>query len=103
GVGREIRRRGGPLEIVGGLDRKGQTTGGTDQDDAILLPLSTAKKKILGVSKSSPRAVHAIAVKIRAGEDMDEAETQLRTLLRQRHRIKPGQDDDFWLPTLAAW
>jgi len=100
-VGRTIRIRGVPFAIVGVLDRKGQTTGGTDQDDVILLPLSTAKKKILGVSKSSPRAVDAIAVKIRAGEDMDEAETQIRTLLRQRHRLKPDQDDDFWLRNLA--
>src|SRR5262244_3121372 len=100
-VGQTIRIRNVPFTIVGVLDRKGQTTGGTDQDDVILLPVSTAKKKILGVSKSSPRSVHAIAVKIRAGEDMDEAETQLRTLLRQRHRIKPGQDDDFWLRNLA--
>ncbi len=100
-VGQIIRIRNAPFTIVGLLDRKGQTTGGTDQDDVVLLPLSTAKKKILGASRSSPRAVDAIALKIRAGEDMDEAETQIRTLLRQRHRLKPDQEDDFWLRNLA--
>src|SRR5262249_18234764 len=74
-VGQTIRIRNVPFTIVGLLDRKGQTTGGTDQDDVILLPISTAKKKILGVSKSSPRAVDAVVVKIRDGENMEEGES----------------------------
>jgi len=100
-VGQTIRIRNVPFTIVGLLDRKGQTTGGTDQDDVILLPISTAKKKILGVSKSSPRSVDAIVVKVRAGDNMDETESQMRALLRQRHHLKPDKEDDFWLRNLA--
>ena len=83
------------------LERKGQSSWGQDQDDVILLPLGAAKKNILGVSKANPRAVAAISIKIRPGEDMDEAEVQIRALLRQRHKLKLDQEDDFWLRNLA--
>src|SRR5262249_48028524 len=72
-----------------------------DQDDVILIPISTAKKKVLGRSQSNPRSVAAISIKIRPGEDMSEAEAQIRDLLRQRHRLQPFQDDDFWLRNLS--
>src|SRR5207247_1156052 len=74
---------------------------GGDQDDVILIPLSTAKKKGLGASQASPRAVNTISIKIRRGADMAEAEVQTRTLLRQRHRLQPHQDDDFSLRNLT--
>src|SRR2546425_3558924 len=85
----------------GMLARKGQSSWGQDQDDLIMIPLSTAKKKVLGVSQANPRSIQAISVKVRAGEDMGEAETQIRALLRQRHRLQPYQDDDFWLRNLS--
>src|SRR3989442_726747 len=72
-----------------------------DQDDVILIPLSTAKKKVLGVSQANARSVGSISIKIRPDEDMAEAETQIRALLRQRHRLQPYQDDDFWLRNLS--
>jgi len=100
-VGQIIRVRKVPFTVVGVLDRKGQTTWGQDQDDAVLIPLTTAKQKVLGRSQANPRAVGAISVKIRPGEDMAEAEAQIRALLRQRHRLQPYQDDDFWLRNLS--
>jgi putative ABC transport system permease protein len=83
------------------LGRKGQNSWGQDQDDVILMPISTAKKKVLGASQSNPRAVGSISIKIRPGEDMAEATEQIRALLRQRHRLQPYQDDDFSLRNLA--
>ena len=56
---------------------------------------------MLGKSNSNPRAVQAISVKIQAGEDMADAELQLRELLRQRHRLQPYQDDDFNVRNLS--
>jgi len=53
------------------------------------------------VNKSSPRGVNAIAIKIRPGDDMTEAESEIRALLRQRHRLKPDQEDDFWVRNLS--
>ncbi len=95
-----IRIRKIPFTIIGVLDRKGQSTWGTDQDDIVLIPLSTAKKKVMGVSQANARAVSTISVKVRDGGDMREAERQTQALLRQRHRLQPDQDDDFSLRNL---
>ena len=99
--GQIIRIKKVPFTVVGTLARKGQNSWGQDQDDIIMIPISTAKKKVLGASQANPRAVGAISVKIRPGEDMPEAESQIRALLRQRHRLQPFQDDDFWLRNLS--
>jgi putative ABC transport system permease protein len=96
-----IRIKNVPFTVVGVLDRKGQSTWGNDQDDVVLIPLTTAKRKVLGMSKANARAVGSISVKIRAGENMIDAEEQIRALLRQRHRLQPYQDDDFTLRNLA--
>ncbi|HKB26433.1 MAG TPA: ABC transporter permease [Methylomirabilota bacterium] len=100
-LGQIIRIKKVPFTVIGLLARKGQNSWGQDQDDIILIPLSTAKKKVLGASQANPRSVGAISIKIRPGEDMAEAEEQIRALLRQRHRLQAFQDDDFWLRNLS--
>ena len=100
-LGQIIRIKKVPFTVVAVLSRKGQNSWGQDQDDVILIPISTAKKKVLGVSQANPRAVGSISIKIRPDEDMVEAENQIRALLRQRHRLQPFQDDDFWLRNLS--
>jgi putative ABC transport system permease protein len=100
-LGQVIRIKKVPFTVVGVLDRKGQNSWGQDQDDVVLIPLSTAKKKVLGVSQANARSVGTISVKIRAGEDMAEAEAQMRALLRQRHRLQAYQDDDFTIRNLS--
>jgi putative ABC transport system permease protein len=100
-LGQIIRIKKVPFTVVGVLDRKGQNSWGQDQDDIVVIPLTTAKKKVLGVSQANARSVGSISVKIRAGENMVEAEDQMRALLRQRHRLQPYQDDDFTLRNLS--
>jgi putative ABC transport system permease protein len=100
-LGQIIRIKKVPFTVVGLLSRKGQNSWGQDQDDIILMPLSTAKKKVLGVSQANARSVGSISIKVRPDEDMTEAEAQIRALLRQRHRLQPYQDDDFWLRNLS--
>ena len=100
-LGQIIRIKKVPFTVVGVLSRKGQNSWGQDQDDVIMIPISTAKKKVLGVSQANPRSVGSISVKVRPDEDMAEAESQIRALLRQRHRLQPFQDDDFWLRNLS--
>jgi len=100
-LGQVIRIKKVPFTVIGLLSRKGQSSWGQDQDDLIMIPLSTAKKKVLGVSQANPRSVQAISIKVRAGEDMADAEQQIRGVLRQRHRLQPYQDDDFWLRNLS--
>jgi putative ABC transport system permease protein len=100
-LGQVIRIKKVPFTVVGLLERKGQNSWGQDQDDVVVIPLSTAKKKVLGVSQANARSVGAISVKVRADEDMGEAETQIHELLRQRHRLQPYQDDDFSVRNLS--
>jgi putative ABC transport system permease protein len=90
-----------PFTVIGTLERKGQTTFGQDQDDTVLIPLSTAKKKVLGASQANARSVGSIAVKVREARAMPEAEQEIRGLLRQRHRLQAFQDDDFNIRNLT--
>jgi putative ABC transport system permease protein len=100
-VGEVVRVNKVPLTVVGVLARKGQTAQGQDQDDAVLIPLTTAKKKILGVSQANARAIGGIIVKVRRSEALTQAQADIQRLLRQRHRLQPGQDDDFTLRNLS--
>jgi putative ABC transport system permease protein len=100
-LGHIVRIKKVPFTVIGVLERKGQNSWGQDQDDVVMVPLSTAKKRVLGVSLANARSVGAISIKVRAGEDMAEAERQIRELLRQRHRLQPYQDDDFTVRNLS--
>jgi putative ABC transport system permease protein len=94
-VGQTIRIRKVPFTVVGVLERKGPDPWGRDQDDVLMVPLSTARRKLLGRIPGQARAIWAISVKMRQGEDRDEVEAQIRGLLRQRHHLRPEQEDDF--------
>jgi putative ABC transport system permease protein len=100
-LGQVIRIKNVPFTVIGTLERKGQTTFGQDQDDTVLIPLSTAKKKVLGASQANARSVGSIAVKVREARAMSEAEQEIRGLLRQRHRLQAFQDDDFNIRNLT--
>jgi putative ABC transport system permease protein len=100
-IGETIRIKKVPFTVVGVLEPKGQSAFGQDQDDLILIPLSTAKKKVLGTNRSNPRSVGQISVRVRDASLIGEAEEQIRAILRQRHRLQPGQDDDFQVRVLA--
>jgi putative ABC transport system permease protein len=100
-VGQVIRVRRVPFTVIGVLEGKGQSMMGSDQDDLVLMPISTARKRVLGASNlAKQRSVGTIWVKVAEGHDMKNAEEQVRALLRQRHRLQPGQDDDFSLRNL---
>jgi len=96
-----VRIRKVPLTVVGLLDRKGQNMMGQDQDDVVLMPITTARKRVLGAALAKSRSVGSIMVKVRQDADMGEAEAKMRDLLRQRHRLQPGQDDDFFVRNLS--
>ena len=100
-LGQIVRIKKVPFTVIGVLSPKGQSAWGQDQDDVVVIPLSTAKKKVLGVSQANARMVGVIAVKVRSGDMMAEAERQVTDLLRQRHRLQPWQDNDFSIRNLA--
>jgi putative ABC transport system permease protein len=94
-VGQVIRINNVPLTVSGVLSPKGQSPTGQDQDDVVLIPLSTAKKRVLGASQAGADAVGAIMVQATGPTMIQAAEDQIRALLRQRHHLQRGQDDDF--------
>jgi putative ABC transport system permease protein len=100
-VGQTIRVKNVPFEIIGVMGRKGQSAQGQDQDDAVFLPLQSARQRVIGSSRAKNRSVGSIMVKVREGEDMTEAEGELKSLLRQRHRLRDGDEDDFTLRNLT--
>ncbi|MGG5810743.1 ABC transporter permease [Falsiroseomonas sp. CW058] len=100
-VGREIRVRATPFEVIGVLARKGQSPVGTDQDDAVMMPFWTARRSVMGASRAWFRAVNVISVKVHEGEDLKEVEDALRALFRQRHRVAANEADSVQIRNLA--
>ena len=97
-----IRIRTVPLTVIGLLASKGQSPGGSDLDDVILLPITTARNRVLGATAlAKSRSVGSIQIKLLDGADSKVAEEKIRDLLRQRHRLQPGQDDDFTLRNMT--
>ncbi len=91
-VGQTIRAGGKLMLVAGVLERKGQSGTGQDQDDTILLPWTTAQKKIRGRNQTWFDDIIGSAV---TAEAVNPAIDQIQSLLRQRHRIQPGEEDDF--------
>ena len=100
-VGREIRVRATPFEVIGVLGRKGQSPMGTDQDDVVMMPFWTARRSVMGASRAWFRAVNVISVKVHEGEDLKAVEEQLRALFRQRHRVAANEADSVQIRNLA--
>lgn len=90
-----------PFTVAGVLTPKGQSPTGQDQDDVILLPISTARQKVLGGNRANARSVGTIMVQAVSPGQMDQALSEMTTLLRERHRILPEHDDDFTVRNLT--
>ena len=93
-VGRIIRIKTVPFTVGGVLQAKGQSPTGQDQDDVIIIPISTAKKKVLGSRLANSSSVGQIVVQGRDGRTA-EVEDEIGALLRQRHHLQPNEDNDF--------
>ena len=93
-IGQTVRIRNLPFRVVGILERKGQSMGGDDQDDRIFAPYTTVQRKMAGITWL--QYINASAV---SQEASMAAVPQVESLLRDRHRIQPGDDDDFFVRT----
>ncbi len=99
-VGKIVRIKQSPYQIVGMLATKGQSLDGRDQDDTIIVPVTTAQRKLFGSQfQGTVKMIMAQAI---SAEEMDNAEEQMTQLLHQRHHIREGDDDDFSIRNLAA-
>ncbi len=130
-IGVIIRVKNSPLRVIGVLSRKGQSSWGQDQDDIVLIPFQTAERKVLGVAGSAGAAaqagqsagaraaatmpaaspggaaaritgvVNTLYIKAKSQVLVDAAMQEVARILRERHRIGPGEDDDFTIRSLS--
>ena len=87
-----IRIKNIPFRVVGVLETKGGSTMGQDQDDTVIAPYTTVMKLIKKTVK-----IDMFMVSAASRFDVDEAQKEIEALLRQRHRLQPGQDSDFMI------
>ncbi len=100
-VGESLRIAGAPFLVIGIMATRGQAGGFRDPDDIVLVPLSTARARLAGQSVTVPNQAGSILVKIADAADLARAEEDIVELLRQRRRIRPGQQDDFRVRNVA--
>jgi putative ABC transport system permease protein len=99
-IGKTIRVREAPFVVAGVLAPKGQSFDGRDQDDTVLIPLTTAQRKVFG--SQFPNSVRMFMVQGISDQLMSETEQDITALLRERHRIQEGMEPDFTVRNLSA-
>jgi len=102
-IGQSLRINRVPFVVIGVLQPKGQSGFGGDQDDVVMLPISTARKRVLGGRQLAGNLVGSIFIKANSAEVVTATEESVTALLRERHRIRPGQDDDFTVRNMAEF
>jgi len=100
-VGQTVRIGRVPFTVAGTLAPKGQGGFGQDQDDLVLVPLETARRRLMGATGAPAGAVRDIALGVTRAQDVDYVQGEVEALLRQRHKIQPGEDDDFSVRNIA--
>ncbi|ERT56456.1 MULTISPECIES: ABC transporter permease [Megasphaera] len=96
-VGRSIRINNQPYRVIGVLESKGQSSMGQDQDDVVIVPLTTAQERLLGITY-----VKTINVQVSSADKIESVQSQIETLLRQRHHIIGTKEDDFTVRNLTS-
>lgn len=96
-VGQSVRINNTPYQVVGVLDSKGQSTMGQDQDDIVMIPLTTAQERLIGINY-----VHSINIQVTKMEAMDAVQEKITMILRQQHKITGTKEDDFTVRNLTS-
>ena len=94
-IGQTVRLGRVPFTVVGVLSSKGQGGFGQDQDDMVVVPLETARRRLSNSQSMPPGAVQQISVGVDDARNLASAQAEIEALLRQRHKIEPGGEDDF--------
>lgn len=96
-VGLNIRVNNQPYKVIGILESKGQSSMGQDQDDVVIVPLTTAMERLLGITY-----VQSVNIQVSSQDKMDRVQGDIESLLRQRHRITGGKEDDFFVRNMTS-
>jgi putative ABC transport system permease protein len=94
-VGEVFRIRNVPFTVIGTLTPKGQTGFGHDHDDAIFVPMTTARAQLIGKHPLVPDQIGSISVKFEEGTNLTDAQEEIEQIMRQTRRVPPGDDDTF--------
>ena len=96
-VGQNIRINNQPFKVIGLIASKGQSSMGQDQDDVIYIPLTTAQERMLAITH-----VQSINIQVSDPARMDQVQSEIETLLRSRHHIRTGTEDDFTVRNMTS-
>jgi putative ABC transport system permease protein len=99
-TGKTVRIKNSPFLVAGVLAAKGQSLDGRDQDDAVFIPLTTGQRQVFG--NQFPGTIRFLMAQAKSAEMMEEAEAEINQLLRQRHRVAEGMENDFTVRNMAA-
>ncbi len=100
-IGQRIRLNAVPVEIIGVLESKGSAAGGQDRDDTIIAPITMVRNRITGGNKWVARHVSRIQFLVQDGYDVQQAQDETSTMIRERRRIQPGDADNFMVINFA--
>ena len=98
-LGKTIRIKGIPFVVIGALEGRGQNSMGHDQDDVVYIPLSTAQKKVMGIT--FPDQVKMVMLQAVDADSTYTSQAEIRELLRQRHNLGTNKEDDFVIMNLT--
>lgn len=96
-AGQNVRINNAPYQVIGVLDSKGQSSMGQDQDDVVLVPLTTAQKRLLGINY-----LQSINIQVTQMDNIDQVQEQITALLHQRHHITGDKENDFTVRNLTS-
>ena len=99
-IGKTIRIKQSPFVVEGLLTPKGQSLDGRDQDDTVLIPITTAQRKLFG--NPFPGTVRFIMAEAKSAQAMASGEKEMTQLLRQRHHLPERTENDFDIRNLTA-
>lgn len=96
-VGKNIRINNQPYKVIGVIESKGQSSMGQDQDDVVIIPLTTAQERLMGITY-----IRSINIQVSSADKIESVQGQVETLLRQRHHIIGDKEDDFTVRNLTS-
>jgi putative ABC transport system permease protein len=96
-IGQSIRINNTPFRIVGVLESKGQSAGGSDQDDTVVIPLTTAQERLMGITY-----IQLINIQAESTEIVSQVQEDVTSLLRSRHRLGADKEDDFTVRNMVS-
>ncbi|MGE5441897.1 MAG: ABC transporter permease [Bacteroidota bacterium] len=100
-IGAVIRLKKVPHTVIGVLEPKGTSNTGRDQDDVVVVPLRTAKSRLLGMNSVNPERIDTILVKVDEGWSLRQVEADIRALFQERPRLAATLNDDITIKNMA--